>query len=78
MGWDDDHLHRFCIHGVNYGIAYVGGPCFGEDAASVSLSRFQFGPTERLNANRGRRVVAFVSDLFGGMSTLRGGRHGLC
>ena len=38
MGWDDDHLHRFRIHGRDYGIAYVGGPNFGEDAAAVPLS----------------------------------------
>jgi hypothetical protein len=47
MGWDDDHLHRFRIHGRDYGIAYIGGPSFGEDAAAVSLSQFGFRPTER-------------------------------
>ena len=47
MGWDDDHLHRFRIHGRDYGIAYIGGPNFGEDAASVSLSWFRFRPPER-------------------------------
>ena len=47
MGWDDDHLHRFRIHGQDYGIAYVGGLSFDDDAASVPLSRFQFCPTER-------------------------------
>src|SRR5271169_1253684 len=47
MGWDDDHLHRFRIHGRDYGIAYVGGPSFDEDAATVRLSRFGFRPTER-------------------------------
>ncbi len=47
MGWDDDHLHRFCVHSRDYGIAYVGGPSFGEDAAAVPLSRFGFRPTER-------------------------------
>ena len=47
MGWDDDHLHRFRIHGRDYGIAYLGGPSFGEDAASVPLSRFGFCPSER-------------------------------
>jgi hypothetical protein len=47
MGWDDDHLHRFRIHGRDYGIAYVGGLGFGEDAALVPLSRFQFRPMER-------------------------------
>jgi hypothetical protein len=47
MGWDGDHLHRFCIQGHEYGIAYAGGPGFDEDAAAVPLSRFQFRPTER-------------------------------
>lgn len=47
MGWDDDHLHRFRIHGRDYGIAYIGGPNFGEDAAAVPLSLFGFRPTER-------------------------------
>ena len=42
MGWDDDHLHRFRIHGRDYGIAYV-----GEHAASVPLSWFRFCPPER-------------------------------
>jgi len=47
MGWDDDHLHRFRIHGREYGITYVGGPSFAEDAAVVPLSWFGFRPTER-------------------------------
>lgn len=47
MGWDDDHLHRFCIQGREYGIAYAGGLDFDEDATAVPLSRFQFRPTER-------------------------------
>ena len=47
MGLDDDHLHRFRIHGRDYGIAYIGGPNFGEDAAAVPLSWFRFRPMER-------------------------------
>jgi Plasmid pRiA4b ORF-3-like protein len=47
MGWDDDHLHRFRIHGRDYGIAYIGGASFDEDAATVPLSQFGFHPTER-------------------------------
>ncbi len=47
MGWDDDHLHRFRIHGRDYGIAYLDGPSFGEDAAAVPLSQFGFRPRER-------------------------------
>ena len=47
MGWDGDHLHRFCIQGHDYGIAYAGGLDFDEDAAAVPLLRFQFRPMER-------------------------------
>jgi len=47
MGWDDDHLHRFRIHGRDCGIAYVGGPNFDEDAAALRLAEFGFRPTER-------------------------------
>jgi hypothetical protein len=48
IGWDDDHLHRFHIHGHDYGVAHGGGLTFAENAAAVPLSRFQFHPTERL------------------------------
>jgi hypothetical protein len=48
MGWDDDHLHRFRIHGRDYGIAYLGGVSFDDDAAAASLSRFGLRPTELL------------------------------
>jgi hypothetical protein len=47
MGWDEDHLHRFRFHGRDYGISYVGGPSFDEDAAAVRLAQFGFRPTER-------------------------------
>src|SRR5208282_1653060 len=47
MGWDDDHLHRFRIHGRDYGIAYLDKPSFDEDAAAVPLSQFGFRPRER-------------------------------
>ena len=47
MGWDDDHLHRFRIHGRDYGIAHVGSPSFDEDAATVRLAQFGLRPTER-------------------------------
>jgi hypothetical protein len=47
MGWDDDHLHRFRIHGRDYGIAYVGGLSFDEDIAAVRLAEFGFRPSER-------------------------------
>ena len=30
MGWTDSHLHRFLIHGKEYGIAYEGGIGFAD------------------------------------------------
>jgi hypothetical protein len=32
FGWSGEHLHRFLIHGVAYGIPNSGGIVFGEDA----------------------------------------------
>jgi hypothetical protein len=47
MGWEDDHLYGFRIHGRDCGIAYIGGPIFAEDAVAVPLSRFAFRPSDR-------------------------------
>ncbi len=47
MGWEDEHLHRFRIHGRDYGVEYMGGLSFDEDAGTVPLSRFSLRPTER-------------------------------
>ena len=37
FGWSGEHLHRFVIHGREYGISYIGGPGFRDDARSVRL-----------------------------------------
>ena len=47
MGWSDDHLHRFRIHGKEYGIARMGGLSFSKDPDSVRLKDFQFRINER-------------------------------
>jgi hypothetical protein len=47
FGWTDFHLHRFRIHGRNYGIARIGGPAFSCDARHVRLDSFQFRRNER-------------------------------
>jgi Plasmid pRiA4b ORF-3-like protein len=39
--WDNEHLHCFRIQGKNYGVAYLGGMSFDEDARLVRLSRFR-------------------------------------
>jgi hypothetical protein len=47
FGWEDEHLHRFVIHGADYGIAHDGGIDFRDDARRVSLARFGFRAGER-------------------------------
>lgn len=42
MGWTDSHLHRFVIHGKQYGIAQVGGIWFSDNPWQVKLSDFGF------------------------------------
>jgi hypothetical protein len=45
--WSASHLHRFVIHGKDYGIAYVGGMCFSNDPKLIRLADFGFRPGER-------------------------------
>src|ERR1700736_1361386 len=47
FGWSDEHLDRFLIHGVAYGIPHLGGIVFREDARGVPLSRFRLHCGER-------------------------------
>jgi hypothetical protein len=47
MGWTNSHLHRFLIHGKEYGIAYDGGTGFDDDPTRVRLRDFRFRLHER-------------------------------
>ena len=47
MGWTNSHLHRFLIHGKEYGIAYEGGIGFADDPRQIRLRDFQFRLRER-------------------------------
>lgn len=47
MGWTNSHLHRFVIHGKEYGIAYNGGIGFDDDPRQIRLRDFQFRLRER-------------------------------
>jgi len=47
MGWQDQHLHRFRIHGKDFGISYPGGRIFSDDPNQVRLSQFRLRPSER-------------------------------
>src|SRR5690349_7137973 len=47
MGWQELHLHRFCIHGKDYGIAQPGGILFDDDPTKVALADFRLRTGER-------------------------------
>ncbi len=47
LGWTNSHLHRFIIHGKEYGIAYDGGVGFADDPRHIRLADFCFRLRER-------------------------------
>ena len=47
FGWGGEHLHRFVIHGVEYGISYAGGGGFRDDPHRVHVAELGLRPTER-------------------------------
>jgi Plasmid pRiA4b ORF-3-like protein len=47
FGWADEHLHRFVIHGREYGISYPGGVGFRDNPRRISLAGFGLRAGER-------------------------------
>lgn len=47
FGWSDVHLHRFHIHGKDYGISHMSGTGFSDDPTRVVLGSFRFRMRER-------------------------------
>ena len=47
FGWSGEHLHRFVIGGTEYGIGYIGGPGFRDDARQVRLADLRLREGER-------------------------------
>ena len=47
LGWSDDHLHRFRIHGKQFGIYRLGGLTFNDNPETVRLRDFRFRINER-------------------------------
>jgi hypothetical protein len=46
FGWSDEHLHRFHIHGQDYGVSRAGDIIFSADPAKVRLGDFKFHRNE--------------------------------
>jgi CheY-like chemotaxis protein len=49
FGWSDDHLHRFLIHGKQYGVAYLDGITFRDDPRLIKLSDLGLRVKEKLD-----------------------------
>jgi hypothetical protein len=49
FGWSGEHLHRFRIHGTEYGTYSVGGFWFRDDAHTVRLGNLALRPRERFS-----------------------------
>lgn len=49
FGWSGEHLHRFVIHGREYGISSAGGPGFRDDARQVRLGELGLRLGERFS-----------------------------
>jgi hypothetical protein len=49
MGWKEEHLHQFLIHGVHYGISYPGTGGFIGNAHEIKLSKFGLREREKFS-----------------------------
>ena len=47
FGRDDSQLHRYRIHGPDFGLSHVGGPTFSSEARQVRLAEVQFRGNRR-------------------------------
>jgi hypothetical protein len=47
MGWADDHLNRFRIYGIEYGVYHERGIVFSHNPDKIRLSDFQFRINEK-------------------------------
>lgn len=47
MGWDDSHLHRFVLHGNEFGVSQPGGICFTTDPLQLTIADWRLRPKER-------------------------------
>jgi hypothetical protein len=64
MGWSDDHLHMFRIHGKQYGIARIGGLSFSNDPDTIRLNDFRFRINETFLYEGERKKPGEVCSFF--------------
>jgi Plasmid pRiA4b ORF-3-like protein len=48
LGWSDEHLNRFVIHGREYGVSHLGGIAFRDDPRQVDLADLGLRVRERI------------------------------
>jgi hypothetical protein len=58
FGWSDEHLHRFFIHGREYGVYRDGGIWFDLDGREVQLCELGLRAPERFARVRHGRQLA--------------------
>ena len=67
FGWSDEHLHRFTIHAVEYGLWRPGSAGFSRDARRVQLAEFGLRRGERFayeyNFTAGWRHDTWVEEI---------------
>ena len=65
--WDDWNLHRFFIHGKDYGIYHSGGMSFSDDPYQVRLADFKFRKGEKFlyeyDFFNGRKHLLRIEDI---------------
>ncbi|MCY7344868.1 MAG: plasmid pRiA4b ORF-3 family protein, partial [Pyrinomonadaceae bacterium] len=65
--WDDWNLHRFFIHGKDYGIYHSGGMSFSDDPQQVKLADFKFRKGEKFlyeyDFFNGRKHLLRIEDI---------------
>jgi len=47
VGWSDEHLNRFTIHGNQYGVSHPSGILFSDDPNRVKLADLQLREREK-------------------------------
>ncbi|MGH3722050.1 MAG: plasmid pRiA4b ORF-3 family protein [Pseudonocardiaceae bacterium] len=61
FGWGGEHLHRFVIHGTEYGISSLGGPGFRDDARGICLGELVYEPVSASPTRAGKTVGGYAA-----------------